>query len=185
MRSLSLLSLAVGAAALAACTTPPTPYGPALIDQYGYTDQKIEQDRFRVTFAGNSKTDREQVENYLLFRAAEVTLQNGYDHFVIAKDETETLITYRTNTLGTGFSPYGYFGFHHGGAGAAGSDSTARPIPSYEASAVIVARKGEKPDEDVNAYDARAVIESIGPTVIRGYDDGEPVTAAGEFDPAL
>jgi hypothetical protein len=41
----------------------------------GYSDQQIESNRFRVSFAGNSLTARETVERYLLYRAAELTVQ--------------------------------------------------------------------------------------------------------------
>jgi hypothetical protein len=39
----------------------------------GYSEQQIENNRFRVQFAGNSLTDRKTVETYLLYRAAELT----------------------------------------------------------------------------------------------------------------
>ena len=47
---------------LAACTTP-TPYETVAENDYGYSEQKIEDNRYRVTFAGNSATKRETVEN--------------------------------------------------------------------------------------------------------------------------
>lgn len=42
---------------LAACGTA-TPYQPAL-DGYGFKEQKIEGNRYRVSFSGNSLTPRE------------------------------------------------------------------------------------------------------------------------------
>ncbi len=39
----------------------------------GYSDERLADNRFRVTFSGNSATARETVENFLLLRAAEVT----------------------------------------------------------------------------------------------------------------
>jgi len=62
------------AAGLTACATP-TPYQPNIRGQAasgGYSEVRIEPDRFRVNFAGNSLTSRETVEGYLLFRAAEL-----------------------------------------------------------------------------------------------------------------
>ena len=60
--------------------------------------------------------------------------------------------------LGTGFGRYsgGFFGF---------GTSTARPIDSYTASADIVLFKGEKPADEVNAYDARDVLNRLGGTI--------------------
>ena len=63
------LLAAAAALALSACATA-TPYGPAGIDsRYGYSEQRVDADRFRVSFAGNSVTSREQVEMSLLLRA--------------------------------------------------------------------------------------------------------------------
>ncbi len=40
----------------------------------GYTSAQLAPDRWQVTFSGNSLTSRETVEDYLLYRAAELTL---------------------------------------------------------------------------------------------------------------
>ncbi len=48
---------------------------------FGYSEERLDQNKFRVTFRGNSLTPRETVEDYLLYRAAELTLQNGFTHF--------------------------------------------------------------------------------------------------------
>src|SRR3546814_2342802 len=72
------------AAGLAACVSV-TPYQPAS-KGYGYSEQRIENNRFRINFAGNSDTPKQTVETYLLFRAAELTLKSGYDYFVFASD---------------------------------------------------------------------------------------------------
>ena len=45
--------------------------------------------RFLVSFSGNSVTSRDTVERYLFFRAAELTLQNGYDYFLMADRDTD------------------------------------------------------------------------------------------------
>src|SRR6201999_3560230 len=74
--------LASAAALLAGCIAP-TPYAPRTEGQRtGYTDRPLTQNRYRVTFTGNSATPRETVETYLLLRAAEVARAAGYDSFV-------------------------------------------------------------------------------------------------------
>jgi hypothetical protein len=50
----------------------------------------IEQNRVRISFRGNTLTDRDTVENYLLYRAAEVTLSSGKDYFIVANRDTES-----------------------------------------------------------------------------------------------
>src|ERR1700742_2196874 len=82
------LLLATG---LAGCIGP-TPYQPFVkgsANPGGYSETRIEPERWRVSFAGNSMTSRETVEGYLLFRAAELTLQNGGDWFAIVDRQTD------------------------------------------------------------------------------------------------
>ena len=78
MRALPLKTLAVTLAAglaLAACATA-TPYQPAGFNgqRGGYAEQRLENNRFRVSFSGNSVTSRDQVEMSLLLRSAELTV---------------------------------------------------------------------------------------------------------------
>ena len=95
------LILAVSVAALSACATS-TPYQeaskPGAFD--GFSQQIIENDRARVSFAGNSLTERETVENYLIFRAAELAVERGYETFTLTERDTEQ----KTRLSGTGSS---------------------------------------------------------------------------------
>ncbi len=92
-----VLLAATAALALSACATA-TPYGPAGVDsRYGYADQRIDQNRFRVSFSGNSVTSREQVEMSLLLRAAEITLETGNDWFTTVNRDTERDVRYYAN----------------------------------------------------------------------------------------
>ena len=78
------------AAGLAACTTA-TPYQPNIPGQAtsgGYSEIRVEPDRWRVSFQGNTLTSRETVEAYLLFRSAELTVQQGYDWFEMVDRHT-------------------------------------------------------------------------------------------------
>ena len=190
MRSRTILALAAASVGLAACTVSPTPYQPATAGsravsaRYGYTDQQIEPDRFRVTFAGNSYTDRETVERYLLYRAAQLTVERGFDHFILADRDTDKKTrTYVDRPFGGGFGGYGGFGgswspywrYYGAGFGWRGWDPfwgdpffdrtiDVRTVERYEAVAEIVLGKGAKP-QNVRALDARAVLSSLGPTV--------------------
>ena len=86
---------------MAACASGgPTPYQPASAnDTRGYSEQKLEDTRYRISFKGNSLTERETVENYMLYRAAELTLQSGYDTFTVANRDTDA----DKRTRSTGF----------------------------------------------------------------------------------
>ena len=70
-----LLAAVAGSLMIAGCATPTT-YRPAKgsgFSRTGYSERQVTPDRFLVTFAGNSVTERDTVERYLLFRAAELT----------------------------------------------------------------------------------------------------------------
>ena len=58
----TLAITAIAGLTLAACATA-TPYQPAGYNgqRGGYAEQRLENDRYRVTFSGNSLTSREQV----------------------------------------------------------------------------------------------------------------------------
>ncbi len=57
----------------------------------------IEANRYMVSFAGNTHTARDTVERYLLYRAAELTVQHGFDYFILADRDTDR----RTRTYAT------------------------------------------------------------------------------------
>jgi hypothetical protein len=99
-------------AVLAGCATA-TPYQP-LTKGYGYAEQKLETDRYRITFSGNSSTDHQTVQNYLLYRAAELTLERGRDYFVVVGSSTHGQAG-RSPTVGVGLG-----GFRIGGSGGVG-----------------------------------------------------------------
>lgn len=167
---------ALTALTLAACATS-TPYAPATSkNPYGFSDQKIEDNRYRIVFRGNSSTDRETVETYLLYRAAELTLQNGFDYFVVTEQDTEASRRYSTTGNAAFFGRYGYgFGpccyafpyYAYGwGWGAPfgpgfGGDFNTREITRYSAVAFVKMFKGQKPADDPQAFDARSVEENL------------------------
>ncbi len=181
---------AVIGAGLTTCATP-TPYQPAS-NNGGYSEQLIENGRYKVTFEGNSLTKRETVENYLLYRAAELTLQSGNDYFIVAERDVDEKTSYRSSPSSYshgylfysiyyhhGFAPYyPYYGYGPG----FGYDYYSRPITKYTASADIVVYKGEKPKDNPLAYDARDVMAHLGPTIQRPAQDGG-VPPAGQSTP--
>src|ERR1700761_1825743 len=92
---------------LAACVGPAA-YAPRAPGQStGYTDRELATGRYRVTFTGNSSTPRETVENYLLLRAAEVTLAAGGSHFMFDDRDTHARTTLFANPA---FYGPGYWG---------------------------------------------------------------------------
>ncbi|MBO6728818.1 MAG: hypothetical protein JJ884_08850 [Maricaulis sp.] len=165
-----LLSLAL-VTSLSACAAMPTPYQEATGSRWGYEENQIERNRFRVSFGGNSLTDRETVELYLLYRSAELTVEQGYDYFELV----ERAVDSETRTLGRhprygGFSVrYAYFHPRWGWRGLHDpfwDDFHEREITRFEASAEIVMGNGDKPDHS-RAFDARDVMANLGDDIVR------------------
>src|SRR6201996_6019137 len=103
LRSLAPSAVILSFLTLAACATP-APYAPRGPGQAtGYTDRQLSDNRWRVTFTGNSVTPRETVENDLLLRAAEVTLAAGGTHFVFDTRDTRAKTRYDAIPAGPGF----------------------------------------------------------------------------------
>jgi hypothetical protein len=97
--------------ALSGCVTP-TPYRAADADhRNGYSDQRLADNRIRVTFRGNSATLREQVESYLMLRSAEATRDAGYAWFAFDTRDTEAKTIYHTDFAGwPGWGPgFGWY----------------------------------------------------------------------------
>lgn len=166
---------AAAAMGLAACATS-TPYQPAeKAGGYGFSEQRVEEGRYRITYRGNSLTTRETVENSLLFRAAELTLENNYDYFVVVENETEAKRSYSSTSSPAfyGHYYYGHPGYFHafpyyayGFGWGYPYDSYTREYTRYSAVAFITMGKGEKPADDPHAFNAREVVSNLRDVVL-------------------
>jgi len=109
LKNIALIGAAV---ILTACATA-TPYQPSAKANLrnGFSELQIEEDRVKVTFDGNALTDRQTVEVYLLYRAAELTKGAGYDYFTLTDRATDK----KTRIQDTGFRDpyYGYFNYSY------------------------------------------------------------------------
>jgi hypothetical protein len=164
---------------LAACGGA-TPYQPAAQpgrdapSGYGYSEQRLDRDRFLVSFSGNSMTSRQRVETYLLFRAAELTVGNGFDWFLTVERGTDRHTRTRIDRP-YGIGPYPYWSpYWRYGSPAWGwrywdpyvgdpfwdRSVDVRTIDRYEATAEIVMGNGPKPN-DPRAFDAREVLAQL------------------------
>jgi len=182
-RGAAVALLASAMLVVAGCATE-TPYRPATgsgFERAGYSDRMIEPDRFMVSFAGNSYTSRDTVERYLLYRAAELTVQQGFDYFILADRNTDKRTrTYTTPSFAGGPYGYGYWGptWRYRGRGFGwrtwdpfwgdpfwDRSVDINTVDKYEASAEIVLGHGPKPANNVRAFDAREVMRNLGPTI--------------------
>lgn len=183
----------ISLAVLSACATA-TPYQPASEPGAydGFTQTMIENDRARISFAGNSLTKRDTVENYLLYRAAEATLERGFDWFALQERDTEAKTRTRVTNYGSFYDPYfgysffrprygwsrnyrfsrfrgfrrargfGFRGFYDPFYDPFFDDFDVREITKYRATAEVRFGNGPKPQGQDNAFDARQVIDNLG-----------------------
>jgi hypothetical protein len=190
-------SVTLAVAFLASCATGPEYRPRAPGERIGYTDLQLSPTRYRVTFSGSSASKREDVENALLRRAAEVTLAAGYTHFVFDARDTEARTYYRETFssfdpiygypyFGPGrafywpyyapysaFGPYGY-GYGFGGYGFGGG---LRPVTSYSAYSEIVMLNTEQTSGNPDALDAHFLLQRLTPPA-------PPPTAGAASGPA-
>lgn len=160
-----LILPALAALSLAACATAPTVYqaatGPNAV---GYSEYRIEPDRYRITFRGGPGAPPEQVSDYALRRAADLALANGYDWFRVSDRFIRQAAGDNGPRIGLGVGGgSGSYGWHGGsslGVGL-GTSFNLGGGPSLAATIEVMFGKGAKPDgQDV--YDARAIRRSLG-----------------------
>jgi hypothetical protein len=148
------------AMALGACATA-TPYQPADSRGHGYKEQRLQQQRYRVAFSGNNSTSREVVENYLLYRASEIALQNDSRYFSFVGTDTDKEVEQRQVVSGG----LGFGGFSRFGTGIiVSSGPTSR---RFDAHADVVLLGNENASGDPRVFDAQDVQQNLGPLVVR------------------
>lgn len=147
--------------ALGACASMDAAYGPAYGPRgAGYSEFRIEPNRFRVNYQGGPGAPAEEVANYALLRAAELTLAQGHDWFQV----TDRTSSGRMGgggprlSIGGGSSSYGRTSV---GVGV-GTSFSLGGGPAVAHSIEVVMGDGQRP-ADPNAYDARAVRASLQP----------------------
>ncbi|MGI9508912.1 MAG: CC0125/CC1285 family lipoprotein [Geminicoccaceae bacterium] len=87
MFRLTSLAAVLAMMALAACARP-TPYQAAAEHGgFGYSEQSIGEDQYRIGFNGNAISNRKTLDLYLLYRAAELTRDRGFDYFIVGRRE--------------------------------------------------------------------------------------------------
>jgi hypothetical protein len=81
-------SFAVGVIALLLVCSCATPYQEHGL-RGGYRDRQIDGNTWAVSCEGNAYTLPEQLEDYVIHRCAELTVEQEADYFVIVRSRTE------------------------------------------------------------------------------------------------
>jgi hypothetical protein len=140
---------------LAACSTGPE-YKPRLPgEQVGYTDQQLSPTRYRVAFSGSTASNRDDVENYLLRRAAEVTVGAGYTHFALSRRDTERSTYYIADSL---YGPYYYYYPYRSWYWGDPYGPAVWPVTTYFAFAEIVMLSSDQAANNAEAIEALTVL---------------------------
>ncbi|NGY03670.1 CC0125/CC1285 family lipoprotein [Solimonas terrae] len=171
-----LAPAAVLAAALSACASQSTYQPAAQANAVGYTQTALGDGHYRIVYVGDTRTRAETVRDYALLRAADFTLEQGYDWFTVTRQDTEHRdrsttnlapdfaappqpVVYRSCGLLACTSSVAYAPGYNDGEGSATTTSER----AYTSRLEIVLHKGQKPGDNVNAYDARDVARSLRP----------------------
>jgi len=167
----------LAALAMAAGCTTATPYQPlgATNVSGGYTNIPLDQTHWRVTFFGNSLTSRQQVENYLMYRAAELTLQQGDNCFTTVNHGTNRTTSVQVTPYGagmySGWAPYwsihGPFGWDYYDPWRGGpffGQYDVNTIDRYQATADIALSKACPATPET--FNAAQVVQNLRPYIV-------------------
>lgn len=150
------------AAALTACAPTQTVYGPAQdgTRAIGYESFQIEDDRWRVSFTGGPDAGASEVERLALRRAAEITLENGYDWFRVVDRRSERS-GQRDSPVGVGGSVGGAIGsggYRSSGVGIGINLSPGQERRTTLTLEIIAGAGGDRPER---AYDAASLLRGF------------------------
>lgn len=144
----------------------------------GYSDTRLSSDIFQVSFRGNGFTSREKASDFSLLRAAELTIQNGFNYFIILNKENylrnstyTTPTTYRTNLNTNSYSNFNTNSYSnniygnvntntYGNAYTTASGGQTINVSKPTANNTIKCFKN-KPNVNMIIYEAKFIITSI------------------------
>ena len=149
MQSLKLLFTLTLITQLVGCATSNQAMG-------SFTQSKISPTEAKITFAGNGFNSRQAVSKSILYHCAKVTLQNGYQYFVI----TDSKLVPSANLYGN----YNYYGNYNNMPGLAYDNFQSQEVlaQKYNTTVVIKMFNASNPLQIVNGYDANQLVKSGG-----------------------
>ena len=154
---------------LTACATRYQPVG----FTGGHSEVQVDANTYKVSFRGNGYTSRDGVETYLMYRCAELTVETGYDYFVIVWGSTDArhglVTTPGTYTSSTTGSAMAYGNTAYGSSATTGIYTPGQTliITKHDGTATIKVFKGAKPLDNPNAFVAKEVLQYLSPHIQR------------------
>lgn len=157
MIKIRFLALGLALAALAACNTP-SRYEPMTKKSgSGYSETRIEDNRFRITFRGGKGESGGRVKDLALLRAADLALANGYDWFEVVNRYGEENASSGPR-VGVGGGGGNFGGSTAVGIGLGTSFNLSGPVRTETIE--VLMGKGERPDRP-NSYNAQGIRQTI------------------------
>lgn len=161
-RSIGILAAVL---ALASCATAYQPRGAT----GGYQERQLSASRWYVEFFGNGKTRRDTVFGYWLNRCAELTVEKGYDHFVLISKEPRTAQIDSSIAYTASRAPsYTYM-----------PSASSQPVTTWSARGTIELRRGEADPRDPRQQDARALLAKLAPYMQQARAQGNMTLPEG------
>lgn len=133
-------------------------YGPKDEDYGGYTEIQLGSDRFQVIFEGSRD------ELYVYYRAAQMTIERGYDYFetMPEKPDTKYPFRFRDDSRNEKFIMTTY----HGGMPSLDILLSNRSrLAPHNVSILIRMYKGLKAEYNYAAFNAQEILDNVGPLI--------------------
>lgn len=128
-----------------------------LLATYGYSDVPLDDNAYRVTYVGAKGTSLSDIDLYALYRCAELTVEKGYDYFVIVDRvddaNVSTEVSSNTGTTAT-MGPKGV-------QMVPTSTTTVSSRTQHTAVRMIRVFHGTKPADNPMAFDARQLLRNL------------------------
>lgn len=137
----------------------PLAYGPADERGFGFSEQRIEDGRYRVMYRGSGGMPPEQVEDYALRRAAEIAVAGDYDWFQV----TDRALSGEERggvSVGGGVGTGSYGRRSSVGVGVGGDFGRVGGRDYFTARTEVIMGQGAAPD-GARVYDPRSVLDSL------------------------
>lgn len=128
----------------------------------GYSETRLREDIFEVSFRGNGYTSRERATDFTLLRSAELALENGFPYFVIVSSEKDTSVSSYTSpsTSHSTISAHGSGRHMYGNAITTTYGGQTYYFSKPSATNRIICFK-EMPETDALVLEAQFVVNSI------------------------
>jgi len=128
----------------------------------GYSETRLREDIFKVSFKGNGYTSRERAADFALLRSAELALENGFRYFIIVSSEKDSSVSSYTDpsTSHTTATAYGSGRHAYGNATTTTYGGNTYYISKPGATNTILCFK-EKSENDALVLEAQFIAKSI------------------------